>query len=80
MSRVDIIRNSIIEKLLAINNKEYLSALYKLVDNSSFDEDEVQLSEEQVLMLQMSDKDITNKKLISQKDLDKQDLKWLKGK
>jgi uncharacterized protein YihD (DUF1040 family) len=80
MSRVDTIRNSIIEKLLAINNKDYLNALYKLVDNSSFDQDAVELTDEQVLMLQMSDNDITHKRLISQEELDKQDLQWLKGK
>lgn len=80
MSRVDTIRNSIIEKLLAINNKDYLTALYKLVDNSSFDKDAVELSDEQVLMLQMSVDDISNKRLISQEEIDKQDLQWLKGK
>lgn len=37
------------------------------------------LTEEQILMLQLSDKDIKNGKLISQSQLDKDDLKWLKG-
>ena len=35
----DNIRNNIIDKLLTISNKEYLSALYQLVQNSSIDND-----------------------------------------
>ncbi len=41
--------------------------------------DIVQLSEEQIIMLQLSDKDIIDGKLISQEQLDKSDLEWLKG-
>lgn len=78
MNRVDTLRNSIIDKLLTISNKDYLTALYKLVENSSVDNNIVKLSEEQTLMLQLSDKDIRNNKLISQEELDKSDLQWLK--
>jgi hypothetical protein len=79
MSTTDILRNDIIDKLLTITNKDYLSALYHLVKTSSVDKDTVKLTEEQILMLQLSDKDIKNGKLISQNQLDKDDLKWLKG-
>jgi hypothetical protein len=79
MSTPDTIRNNIIDKLLTISNKDYLSALYQLVKTSSVDKDVVKLTEEQILMLQLSDKDIKNGKLISQSQLDKDDLKWLKG-
>ena len=71
-------RNSIIDKLLTINNKDYLSALYQLVNKSSIDNDTVKLTEEQILMLQLSDNDIKNGNLISQSQLDKDDLQWLK--
>lgn len=74
----DNIRNSIIDKLLTISNKDYLSALYKLVEKSSVDNDLVKLSNEQILMLELSDKDIQNNSLISQEELDKRDLEWLK--
>lgn len=66
MSTTDILRNNIIDKLLTITNKDYLSALYQLVKTSSVDKDTVKLTEEQILMLQLSDKDIKNGKLISQ--------------
>ena len=77
---IDNIRNGIIDKLLTISNKEYLSALYQIVETSSIDNDKVKLTEEQILMLKLSDEDIDNGKLISQSQLDKDDLKWLKGR
>jgi hypothetical protein len=79
MASVDNLRNGIIDKLLTISNKDYLAALYQLVQSSSVDKDKVKLTEEQVLMLKLSDKDIKNNRLISQSQLDKEDLKWLKG-
>jgi len=64
---------------LTISNKDYLSVLYQLFEKSSVDNDLVKLSEEQVLMLKLSDKDIKNNRLISQNQLDKNDLEWIKG-
>ena len=79
MKTTDLLRNNIIDKLLTITNKDYLSALYQLVEKSSVDKDVVNLTEEQILMLQLSDKDIKSGKLIPQTQLDKADLQWLKG-
>jgi hypothetical protein len=79
MAQIDNLINGIIEKNLAISNKDYLKALYQLVDNSMLENNNVCLTDEQVLMLKLSDKDINNGRLISQNELDKQDLKWLKG-
>ena len=78
MNQTDILRNNIIEKLLTISNKEYLAALYQLVDNSSVNSDFIKFSKEQILMLQLSDKDIAEGRLSSQKDVDKNDREWLK--
>ena len=78
MADIDAIRNGIIDRLLSISNKEYLNALYHLIENSSTTDDRIKLSEEQILMLQLSDNDIKSGKLISQSQLDKNDLKWLK--
>jgi hypothetical protein len=79
MSAADNIRNSIIDKLLTISNKDYLSALYQLVSTSSVNEDIVQLSESQILMLNMSDEDIKNGRIVPHDELDKNDLEWLKS-
>ena len=78
MNRVDILRDSIIDKLLTISNKDYLAALYQLINKSVVDNNVVELTEEQVIMLQMSEQDIKNGNVISQSQLDKRDLKWLK--
>jgi hypothetical protein len=80
MAQVDVIRNGIIDKLLTISDKEYLMALLRLVDNSSVEDDKIKLTKEQKLMLEMSEVDIQNGRTISQNDLDKNDLEWLKGK
>ena len=79
MTAADNIRNNIIDKLLTISNKEYLSALYKLVSTSSVNEEVIQLSESQILMLNMSEEDIKNNRIVSQEELDKMDLEWLKS-
>jgi len=79
MGTTDMLRNDIIDKLLTISNKDYLSALYQLVNSSSVGQDTAQLTEEQVLMLQLSDDDIKNGKVISHDQLDKDNLQWLKG-
>jgi len=79
MTTVDNLRNSIIDQLLTISNQEYLSALHQLVEKSALSSNTVELSEGQILMLQLSDKDIANGKLILQETLDKSDLELLKG-
>jgi len=80
MATVDTLRDHIIDKLLTISNKEYLSALNQLVESSSVDKGLVNLTPEQISMLKLSDQDIENGRLISQDQLDKNDLEWLKGK
>jgi hypothetical protein len=77
-SSIDHLRNAIIDKLMAISNKDYLAALNKLME-SAVENDVVELSPEQILMLEMSDNDIENGNVIAQDDLDKEDLKWLKA-
>ncbi len=78
MAQVDVIRNGIIDKLLTISDKEYLIALLRLVDNSAVQGERIKLTNEQKLMLELSENDIKNGRIISQDDLDKKDLQWLK--
>ena len=79
MTTTDNLRNSIIDKLLTISNKDYLYALYQLVEKSSVDNDVIELSDEQIFMLKLSDEDIENNKLIPQEQLDKNDLERIRG-
>ena len=79
MSVADNIRNNIIDKLLTISDKDYLSALYQIVSTSVVNDDVVKLSEAQILMLNMSDEDINKDRVVSYDELDKTDLEWLKS-
>ncbi|MEY4804599.1 MAG: hypothetical protein RL331_1118 [Bacteroidota bacterium] len=47
MAQVDVIRNGIIDRLLAISDKDYLMALLRLVDNSAVENEKIQLTKEQ---------------------------------
>lgn len=78
MTTADHLRNNIIDKLLTISNKEYLAALHQLVEQSSVATEVVTLTEEQVLLLQLSDKDIENGRLVNQELVDRSDWEWLK--
>jgi hypothetical protein len=77
MATVDKIRNGLIDKILSIRNKDFLVALDKLISSSESESDIVELTEEQKLMLEMSEKDIQNGKLISQDAMNKRNLEWL---
>jgi len=78
MTTTDHIRNGIIEKLLTISNKDYLTALFQLVKNSPVDNGAIKLTNEQIVMLKLSDKDIKDGRLIPHSQIDRTDLKWLK--
>ena len=80
MAQVDVIRNGIIDKLLAISDKEYLLALFRLVDKTVSDSDTIKLTKEQQLMIQLSEKDLLDGKIISQHELDRLDSEWLNEK
>jgi hypothetical protein len=77
MRSIDIIKNNMIDKILTIRNQDFLTALDKLIDSSSTAFN-VELIEEQKLMLLMSEEDIKAGRLISQDELDNNDLSWLK--
>lgn len=76
MTAVDTLRNQIIGKLLTISDKSYLSAINTIVKEQSVT-DIVELSEEQKIMLQMSEDDIEKGRIILESELNKKDLKWL---
>ena len=80
MTQIDIIRNRIIDKLLTITDKNYLSSILNLLDNSNVHSEKIKLTKEQKTMLQFSLNDIKNGDIISNEDVLKSDLEWLKGK
>lgn len=77
MATVDNIRNGLIDKILSIKNKDFLEALDKLISSSSSELEIIALSKEQKTMLEMSERDIKDGKVISQEAMDKRNLEWL---
>ncbi len=77
MATVENLRNELIDKILSIKNRDFLEALDKLISSSSPELDKVELTKEQKMMLEMSEEDIKNGKLISQEAMDKRNLEWL---
>ncbi len=77
MATVEKIRSGLIDKILAIENREFLEALDKLIASSLPNSDIVKLSDEQKAMLEMSEQDIASGKLISQEAMNKRNLEWL---
>lgn len=79
MATVDKIRSGLIDKILTIRNKDFLIALDNLISSSSAESEIVELTAEQKKMLEMSETDIKNGRLISQEAMDKRNLEWLNG-
>ena len=77
MATVDKIRNELIDKIISIKNRDFLEALDKLISSSSSESDVVELTKEQKIMLEMSERDIKSGNLISQEAMDKRNLEWL---
>lgn len=77
MAVVDKIRNRIIDKILTIKDKEVLESLDRIINSTSIESGIIELSEEQKLMLEMSDEDIKKGRLISQDAMIKRNLEWL---
>ena len=79
MKPVDSIRTKLIDKILAIQNADFLKALDNLVSSTS-QADKVALSSEQMEMLLRSEKDIAEENFISHSAFEKTAKEWLKEK
>ena len=78
MATVDQIKNGLIDKILNIQNKEFLNALDKII-STSFTAKKTELSVSQKAMLEMSNDDIIHERTISQEAMNKRNLEWLNG-
>ena len=77
MATVENIRNGLIDKTLSIKNRDILEALDRLISVSSLESDIILLTDEQKILLEMSEKDIEAGDLISQEAMDKRNLEFL---
>ncbi len=79
MTAIENIRNGLIDDLLTITDKKSLLELQKIVKLNYSPKTEIKLTSEQIEMLQMSEDDIKNGRLITNDELNKRDLAWLNG-
>ncbi len=73
MTSATDIRNRVIDQLLAIKDADYLMALSDMIKSSNIQRDVVALTEDQKIMLVMSDEDINAGRTIDQNTLDERD-------
>ncbi len=62
---------------MAIKDPHYLKALEDMIKTSNVEHSTISLTEEQKIMLAMSDEDIKKGRVIDQESLNKKELRWL---
>ncbi len=63
---------------MKINDSDYLKKLEQVIESSNVQMEKISLTEEQKLMLSMSDSDILNDRIFDQESLEKMELEWLR--
>lgn len=76
MTTLEILKNSLIDKILVTNNESLLKAISTIFDSTQ-KEEKIKLSSEQLEMLLMSENDIKSGKIVSEAELQKMDKEWL---
>ncbi len=76
MPSIDALRNKVIDRILATNNKKLLQAIDGIFELTG-QEEQIVLSSPQIDMLMMSEAEIGRGEILSQDDLDKLDEEWL---
>jgi hypothetical protein len=77
MATIENIRSGLIKKILTIKDKNMLEALESLLSTDEKGGDLIVLSDAQKELLEMSELDIKEDRLISQEAMDKRNLEWL---
>jgi hypothetical protein len=77
MKAVEELRNGLIEKIMAIQNKDYLEVLDRLISTNISNSDLIELNDTQKELLEMSEKDISEGRLISHEEMIKRNSEWL---
>ncbi|MFV0346155.1 MAG: hypothetical protein ACK5IQ_07910 [Bacteroidales bacterium] len=77
MENIDIVRNSLIDRIMLTDNEQLLSVIDGIL-NSTQTEDKLTLDAYQIEMLMMSERDIEEGRLISEEDLEKEDSEWMR--
>ena len=78
MASATDIRNRLIDSLMAVDNTEFLMALEEQIKTSNLESEKIPLTEDQKIMLSMSDEDIKKGRVIDQNSLNERELEWLR--
>lgn len=80
MSQIDILRNSLINRLLRIENVNMLKAIDTILKESKVSDEPYNFTKAQLELLKLSEEDIANGRITSHQDLMKEAREWLKEK
>lgn len=80
MKTVKTLKSGLIQKINAIQDREFLVVLDELVASNGLQKSNADLTPEQRIMLEMSLQDIHEGKTITQEALMQRNLEWLRGK
>ena len=69
MATIEEVRHNLIDKLLTIKSKKLLEDIYKILQSQK--EENIDLSEEQIQLLMMSEEDIKYNRMVPHEDIDK---------
>lgn len=76
MLSLDALRNKVIDRIMATNNKKLLQVIDGIFELTG-QEEQIELNSQQIDLLVMSEAEIGRGDIISQDDLDKLDEEWL---
>jgi hypothetical protein len=78
MSRVELLRERLIDKIFNISNEEFLTALDSLITATKNDLVLVDFNETQLEMIAKSKADIEAERTITNEEMKKESAQWLK--
>jgi hypothetical protein len=77
MDAIEKVRYNLIDKIISINNQGFLEALDQLIVTRASQMEKIEVSIEQKLLLEKSEDDIKNGRLISQEEMSNRNIEWL---
>lgn len=80
MATIEKIKSGLIDKIISIQNRDFLEALDVLISSNTYQNQIGKLTGDQKAILEMSEQDIKDGKFISQEAMEKRNLEWLNAK
>lgn len=80
MATIEKIKSGLMDKIISIQNRDFLEALDVLISSNIYQNQIGKLTGDQKAMLEMSEQDIKDGKFISQEAMEKRNLEWLNAK